>query len=385
MLFAALPPEVNSARMYTGPGAGSMLSAATAWDALAADLNSTAVSVESMLSGLISVAWLGPAATTMAAAAAPYVTWLHATAAQAEQAAGQAKAGAAAYEAAYAMTVPPALIAANRAQLMALVATNFLGQNSPAIAATEAQYGEMWAQDAAAMYSYAASSAAATTMTPFTEPPQAASPVGLASQAQAVAQAAGNSVATDIITALSQLTSAVPSALAGIVVNPVTSTVLPEWVTDLQTVMSIFGTPFFASTAVAGLGMSMMSTIKGLFPAAAAIGSQIATSAGQAVTSAVGAPATLAGAVTAGLGKAATVGALSVPKAWASAAPAISDAAAAPLPGTAVGAAVDALGGQNSGGLLGGMPLAHMGARGLTTSESRLELRPLRVLPEAIA
>jgi PPE-repeat protein len=32
-----------------------------------------------------------------------------------------------------------------------LVATNFLGQNTPAIAATEAQYAEMWAQDAAVM------------------------------------------------------------------------------------------------------------------------------------------------------------------------------------------------------------------------------------------
>lgn len=32
------------------------------------------------------------------------------------------------------------------------VATNILGQNTPAIAATETQYAEMWAQDAAAMY-----------------------------------------------------------------------------------------------------------------------------------------------------------------------------------------------------------------------------------------
>jgi PPE-repeat protein len=33
--FGALPPEVNSARMYAGAGAGSMLVAAAAWDALA--------------------------------------------------------------------------------------------------------------------------------------------------------------------------------------------------------------------------------------------------------------------------------------------------------------------------------------------------------------
>ena len=47
------------------------------------------------------------------------------------------------------MTVPPAVVAANRAQLATLVATNVFGQNTPAIAATEAQYAEMWAQDAA--------------------------------------------------------------------------------------------------------------------------------------------------------------------------------------------------------------------------------------------
>jgi PPE-repeat protein len=57
----------------------------------------------------------------------------------------------AAYEAAFAMTVPPPVIAANRALLLMLVATNFLGQNTPAIMATEAEYAEMWAQDAGAM------------------------------------------------------------------------------------------------------------------------------------------------------------------------------------------------------------------------------------------
>ena len=60
------------------------------------------------------------------------------------------------------MTVPPPVIAANRSLLAALVATNFFGQNTPAIAATEIQYAEMWAQDAVAMYGYAASSASAT-------------------------------------------------------------------------------------------------------------------------------------------------------------------------------------------------------------------------------
>ncbi|EUA42711.1 PPE family protein [Mycobacterium xenopi 4042] len=78
---------------------------------------------------------------------------------------------------------------------MALVATNFFGQNSPAIAATEAQYGEMWAQDAAAMYGYAGASSAAATVTPFTSPPQTANPLGLAEQAAAVTKAAATPAA----------------------------------------------------------------------------------------------------------------------------------------------------------------------------------------------
>ena len=84
----------------------------------------------------------------MGAAAGSYVEWLSATAAQAEETAAQARAAAAGYEAALAMTVPPPVVAANRSLLAALVATNFLGNNTPAIAATEAQYAEMWAQDA---------------------------------------------------------------------------------------------------------------------------------------------------------------------------------------------------------------------------------------------
>lgn len=371
MMFAALPPEINSARMYTGPGPGSMLAAATAWQQLAAELEQTAVSFEAVITDLIGGPWLGLSSTTMAAAAVPYLVWLNATADQAAQTSGQASAAVAAYEAAYAMTVPPALIAANRAQLAMLTATNFIGQNTPAIAATEAQYGEMWAQDATAMSTYAAASATASTLTPFTGPPQSVNPAGLATQAVAPA-----SVTSDIVNALSQLISAIPNALGGIGWSG-----LPDWVSDLQTVMSIFGTPFFATTSLAGLGMSMMSTLKGLFPAAAAVGSQIASAVAPALTGAVNS-ASLSGAVSAGLGKAASVGALSVPRAWASTAPAFREAAA--LQGSPAGATVRALDDIRPEGLLGGLPLTQMSARAMTTSESRLELPTLRILPEAV-
>ncbi len=154
MDFATLPPEVNSGLMYTGPGSGPIIAAAASWDSLASEVSSAAGDYGSVISGLTSGPWQGPAAAAMVGAAAPYVSWMNATAAQAEQAADQAKAAASAYEAAFTATVAPPVIAANRTLLASLVATNILGQNTPAIATTEAHYAEMWAQDAAAMYGY---------------------------------------------------------------------------------------------------------------------------------------------------------------------------------------------------------------------------------------
>jgi PPE-repeat protein len=200
MDFAFLPPEVNSARMYTGPGSGSMLAAAGTWDLLAAELSTTAESYETVLSGL-NLQWQGPASEAMTAATAHYMAWLLTTAEQTKHTAMQARAAAAAYEQAYAMTVPPPAVTANRTQLQALIATNFFGQNTAAIAATEAQYAEYWAQDAAAMYGYATGSAAATTLTPFSfpdqHPDQTTNPAGLTAQDAAVAQANANAAASN--------------------------------------------------------------------------------------------------------------------------------------------------------------------------------------------
>ena len=169
--FAALPPEINSARIYSGPGSSPLVSAAMAWHRLATELHSTAASYASVISGLTGQQWLGPSSMSMAAAVAPYVTWMRTTAAQAEQAGAQALAAAGAYEAAYSLTVPPGEIAANRNAVMSLARTNTFGQNTPAIATGEAEYGEMWAQDIVAMDGYAGSSASASELSPFASPP----------------------------------------------------------------------------------------------------------------------------------------------------------------------------------------------------------------------
>lgn len=170
MNFAALPPEVNSALMYAGAGSGPIRAAATAWKTMAAELETAANNFRTVIAGLTDQTWQGPSAAAMTAAATPYAAWMSTTATKAGHAGTQAAAAATAYETAYAMTVPPAVIAANRTQLATLIATNFLGTNTPAIAATEAHYSEMWAQDATAMYDYATNAAAATQLPTFTAP-----------------------------------------------------------------------------------------------------------------------------------------------------------------------------------------------------------------------
>ncbi|MEB3062808.1 PPE family protein, SVP subgroup [[Mycobacterium] zoologicum] len=204
MDFAALPPEVTSARMYTGAGPGPLITAATAWDGVATELHLAATAYQSVVTELTSGAWRGPSSIAMAASIAPFVTWLNSTSAQAATTAGQAKSAVAAYEAAFAMVVPPAVIAANRAQLMTLLATNVLGQNAAAIAATEALYAEMWAQDATAMYGYASTSATAAELAPFQPPPKTASGPGDQGASQA---AQGNSVANNAQALLSKTAS----------------------------------------------------------------------------------------------------------------------------------------------------------------------------------
>jgi PPE-repeat protein len=207
MSFMMFPPEVNSSLMYSGAGSGPLMAAASAWDELAADLETTAASYQAVLAQLTGASWLGPTSARMAAATAPYVDWLALTSGQAAQTSAQARFAAAAYESAFASTVEPAVIAANRALLAALVATNFLGQNTPAIAATEAQYMEMWFQDGLTMDTYATVAQQAVVL-PQQTPAPTASDGGTSANAAAAAQSTANSASstgTNLATALQNL------------------------------------------------------------------------------------------------------------------------------------------------------------------------------------
>src|SRR5271156_5951452 len=241
--YGALSPEINSARMYMGPGSSSLQAAASAWNGLAAELQSAAQGYQTVITQLSSDDWMGPASAAMSSAAQPYVTWMQETAAQAEQAAAQARAAAAAHEQAFAATVAPPLVAANRAETAAAVQANVFGQYTPLIAQLEAQYGQMWAQDAAAMYSYAGQSASAAQVTPFATPAATSNPGGTATQAAAVSQATGTSAASSSQSILQQLTSSMPSSLQSLASPAATSAATSAATTPLQSLYAlIFGT-----------------------------------------------------------------------------------------------------------------------------------------------
>lgn len=389
--FAALPPEINSALMYAGPGSGSMTSAAAAWTALSAELQAVASSYDTLVQSLLDGPWQGPSAAAMAAAAASQISWLRHASALADESGAQAAAAANAYEAAFAATVPPPEIEANRALLMTLLATNVIGQNTAAIAATEAQYGEMWAQDAGAMYSYAAATAAASTLSPFNPVTPTTNPAGLANQAAAVAQAVGSGAATS-----GADLNAIPAALQGLagltntppaLTNPAAALGLTgiAWNTEGDglvvggalgdALQGLTGSATIdASTAMDAyirlanptrLTVTVMRDVMTLshdLPKWAGEGAQAAAKAATSLPAAIPSalpslPTQGLGGISGAVGQAASVGGLKVPASWTATAP-----AAAPVNVALNGAGAAA--GEHAASAFGGVPLAPGSAGG---------------------
>jgi PPE-repeat protein len=419
--FGALPPEVNSGRIYAGPGSAPLLAAATAWDALASELQTTAASYGSTI-GELTTSWQGPSSTAAADAAAPYTAWLSSTAAQAEQTASQAQAAAASYEAAFAASIPPPLIEANRAALLLLVATNFLGQNTPAIAANEATYGEFWAQDAAAMYGYAGAATTASQLVPFTAAPATTNDSGQANQAAATAQSAAASSAdstTDAIEAfLTQLNTQLTSfgtqitgystefatLEAQLIAQLGTGTALPTWLTggakslstllsSLTTTISTVAGPYtpigiaggffksFYQMAISipnlGVGIQGIGPIMNPQPFAGALSPLLHSGLLTGSSSGVGNAGTLAS-----LGRASTIGSLSVPQNWASSVPAVRTVAAE-MEASAVDAAPEM--GLAQPGMFGQTALSSLAGRAIGGSATRAVVGQGYRIPGAVA
>ncbi len=351
MYFLIFPPEVNSALIYAGAGAGSMFMAAAAWDGLAADLWSTASSFQSVVAALVGGPWSGPASAAMAGAAAPYVSWLAASAAQAEGAAAQARVAATSFEAAQTAAVHPAAVVANRMQLMALVATNFLGQNTPAIFATEFQYVEMWAQDVAAMVGYHTGAlSVASLLMPFNSPPKKLA--GVAARAAADAPPMTPPPVTppatpDIGSALQGLVQAAQSGLQalstpiGLAISPLTSLLTSATQGATQT----------GGTGLAGASAALPEAAK------------LVGGAGPEMKP-LGGGAGMGSPISAGLGKARLAGSMSVPPTWEGSMPArmastaMSGLGAAGMPSAAMAGAAA------SGMPMMPMPMGGMGAGG---------------------
>jgi PPE-repeat protein len=379
--FAFFPPEINSALMFAGAGSGPLFGAASAWDGLASDLSGAASSFDSVVTGLTNGPWAGPASLSMVAAATPYVGWLSAAAGQAEAAAAQARVAATAFESALTATVPTPAIAANRAQLMTLIATNILGQNTPAIFMTEFEYVEMWAQDVAAMLGYHGGAAAVAAALPSFSLPSfslpgltgllAATPLsGVVSGVTGLAGSGG----TALTSALSPVTSVVTSA---------GSTALSSF-TGLY---SQYGSLLQIAMYPASMAMSpIMMAVQSATSASSSSGLAGASAAGLAAADApkfVGdtVPKGLGagglgglGAVGGGLGNARLVGAMSVPPTWQGSSPARMVSAAMSgmgemPPGAMAGAGAGGMGMMPmpmpmGGGAAGGMPGGMMGRGG---------------------
>ncbi|WP_046300062.1 PPE family protein [Mycobacterium sp. UM_Kg27] len=362
MNYLSLPPEVTSTMIYSGPGSEPMVVASSAWSALAAELKTIAAEYRSVINLLTSEEWLGPASAAMATAAAPYVNWMELTAAQAEQTAAQGRSAAAAYEAAHAQTVPPVAVTANRQLLQQLVATNILGQNTPSIAATEAEHGEMWAQDTMAMYGYQAQSSAATELSEFTSPPNPTNPGSEAGPATNANQAApASSALQNLFRPMSAESTGSP---AGDILDD------PNYQLGGQAVDMATGQISMYSNNLCAVwrGMSGLTGLQKMFADgakdAAKAASGAADAAKGAASGAAGAASAASGAASgaarAAAGAAGSLGGLSVPPSW--------TVPSAPLTalGPVSGGTWQPIGGAAAGGILGGSPMAPpMGMAGM--------------------
>ena len=387
--FAARPPEVNSTLIYSGAGAGPMMAAATSFSSLSSELSTNAAAYESVISQLTGSEWQGPSSSAMAAAAQQNIEWLQTTSVQLQEAAAKATASAAAYEAAFSASIPPPVVFANRAQLAALVATNILGQNTPAIAANEAMYGEFWAQDATAMSAYAANAATAAQVTPLTPPAESTNPAGSGAQAAAVSSAvnsnAANSGTNGLLSSLQSASSAAatPSASVG------------DELTGLYNAIQGFaGVPLISNgfnsfdVTLSWCIMMMASALGTLnhFTAGAPFGVTIGdvTPLGAGLgfgTTLAGSSSGLGGATLAGMGTAAEVGGMSVPAGWSAAAPSATEAT---LAGTGWTAAADTAVAGTGGapGIMPGMASAG-GKAGMGIGGPRYGVKP-RVMPTKV-
>jgi PPE-repeat protein len=244
------------------------------------------------------------------------------------------------------------------------------------------------------MYGYAASSASATSLTPFNPPQQSTNPGGTAGQSAAVTQATGTA-AGNAQSTIQQAFSSVPNALQSLATAApaaATSAQAGDPLGTLSDLISIFldapsaiatfaaDIPFGVIGVVAlpldvigaGTGLHTDKIVSGWNGEEAwpGTGDQPPTAFPARITGPIGSSA--ATALSAGLGEANTVGALSVPPTWAVATPAVKPISYTlpALPETTVSAAAAPAAEAGSGSMLSEMALAGMAGRAMAGTVS---------------
>jgi PPE-repeat protein len=300
MCFGRVPPEINSGRMFNGAGSGSMVHAAEAWDQLAGSLRETSAYCRAVTVQL-SQGWQGTVAVAVIYKMAGYLGWLDITAEQAARAAAQAGTAADAHASVVAALVSPDAIIINRARLVVLAATNYLGQDSAAIADTESQYEQMWVADSAAMAAYARASADASTLASLDSPVVTADLTASVHQCERDRRSSwALKSAPDVISASQHVVQTLPKVMRALTSSPRTTLdvhLLPA--TASLSMLSSLSPP----SAVA------IRNLNSLNKAAMLLNSVVSTAAGSRKHSGEG-PTTL------GFGVSAWIGTLSVPQRW---------------------------------------------------------------------